>query len=774
MIVKDPASGRFYRFRPLERFLVLQFDGATPLEEIRRRTEQEFSGTLDLQTLAAFAAKLEHGRLLGEPRTPKKGEKPRMKRLRGTVLYLRVALLDPDRLLDRIEPHIRFCFTPAFFAFTLPTILLAIAVTAANTPQMTHDLTQLTLAELPFVITIAILVVSSHEFAHGLTCKHHGGHVHEMGFMLVYFQPFFYCNVSDAWLLPEKAKRLWVGFAGLYFELFVWALAALTWRVTETGTAVNFLALTVMAVSGLKSVFDLNPFIKLDGYYIVSDFLEIPNLRRRSFKYFGDLIRRLFGGEHPAASTLSRRDRYVLLIYGGIATVSSFILLAVGLVKAGGALIDHHQPAALMLLVTYAGMRVARRLKRLFFQRTNAITASDATAALPASPASPLPVPPGEPPAAAPPASRPARVRRAWRKSGRRLAWVGLVAAACWYVATHNAEVRVTGPFTVLPERNADVRSEVDGIVDVVRVDEGSRVKAGDLLARLSDRDLRAELAKTRADIDQAQALLRKQVAGPTQGEIDLAKAGVTKAADAARFAQNRVDRLGELYKRGVVSDQEWDDALQQQRLTVNDRTTATDQLRVLTQGTRAEDIDATKAQIEGLTTHERAVSAQLQLLNIVSPATGVVATPTREMRELRGRHVNKGDLIMKVYQVRTVTAQMIVGERELADVAVGQPVVLRARAHPDVVFNGVVTSIATAAEGMSSNSSEAPGAVAPAAAATGGNSFVVTTEIDNQAGVLKAGMTGLAKISCGSGRILSVMGKRIARTFKVEVWSWL
>src|SRR5204863_2653183 len=121
---------------------------------------------------------------------------------------------------------------------------------------------------IPVIVLVVFLVVTAHEFGHGLTCKHFGGEVHELGFMLIYFQPAFYCNVSDAWLFPEKSKRLWVGFAGPYFELLLWALAVLAWRLTEADTVVNYVALIVMAGSGVKTLLNLSPLLKLDGYYM--------------------------------------------------------------------------------------------------------------------------------------------------------------------------------------------------------------------------------------------------------------------------------------------------------------------------------------------------------------------------------------------------------------------------------------------------------------------------------------------------------------------------
>lgn len=770
-IVKEPVSRRFFRFGSVERFIIRQLDGHTPLAEVRERTQREFDAELDEAKLRAFVKMLDKSGLL-------EGSKVRAPdfargRIRGNLLYLRWALLDPDRIFSKIEPHVRFCFTRQFLMGGAALIALALAITASNGAEIASGLAGLyALAAVPLVVTLALIVVSAHEFAHGITCKHFGGEVHEMGFMLVYFQPFFYCNVSDAWLFPEKAKRLWVGFAGLYFEFVVWAAATLVWYVTQAGTPVNYLAITVMAISGLKSLFDLNPFIKLDGYYILSDSLGIPNLRRRAFKYVGDAIRRTFGAETEVPGGLSPRERRVLLVYGLIATGSSFTLLAIGLSKAGSLLIENHQPAALLLLATYAAMRVGRRLKRLFMQKPTQVVADEHGDAVGASPPPSVPSAPSLPPVSAPP--DPPKPRRRWRSAWtRRLAWGAALAAAIAYVATGHTELRITGPFTVLPEQNADVRASVEGIIESIRVDENTPVKAGQVIARLSDKDLRAELLKTEAAIREAHALLRKQLAGPTPEEIELAKADVAKTDDAAKFADARVERLKPVHDKGMMSDQEFDDALSVSRAATHDHASAVDRLSVLTQGTRAEDIDATKAQIDGLETQQALLTEQLHSLNVLSPATGIVATPSRELHAMRGQHVAKGDLIAKVYEMLTVTGQIAVPEKELADVSAGQQVVLRSRAYPDVSFQGTITAIAAAAEGMSGNTSEVSGSKSAASTPPAGNNYSVTTRIDNSSGLLKPGMTGLAKITVGKRRVSDVIRRRLARTFKVEFWSW-
>src|SRR5439155_25699569 len=143
-----------------------------------------------------------------------------------------------------LGPWVRPCFTPHFLVLSAALILLAIGTATANWHGFILDFSRLyRFSTVWLVLAVSFLVVSAHEFAHGLTCKHFGGSVRELGFMLLFFQPAFYCNVSDAWLFPPKAQRLWVTFAGAYFEMFLWALATFIWRVTDPSTLINYIAL---------------------------------------------------------------------------------------------------------------------------------------------------------------------------------------------------------------------------------------------------------------------------------------------------------------------------------------------------------------------------------------------------------------------------------------------------------------------------------------------------------------------------------------------------
>jgi multidrug resistance efflux pump len=146
---------------------------------------------------------------------------------------------------------------------------------------------------------------------------------------------------------------------------------------------------------------------------------------------------------------------------------------------------------------------------------------------------------------------------------------------------------------------------------------------------------------------------------------------------------------------------------------------------------------------------------------------------------EMKHQLVKKGDLIAKVDDLRTITAEVVISERDIGDVKVGQRVVLKARAYPERTFYGKVTAIATVAQVSSSSSASAltqaqgnaPATITRSAVAP--KTVAITTEIDNPSLLLKPEMTGQAKISCGQRRLLDVMTRRVARTVKVEFWSW-
>jgi putative peptide zinc metalloprotease protein len=800
-VLKDPVAERFYRLAEEAHFIARQLDGETPLDIVRRRTEERFRTTMAPGELTAFVGTLSSAGLLdnGENRH----SRSRRRRIQGSPLFLRVRFFDPDRLFNFLYGKVRLFFTPAFMVISAVLILTAFGVAVANWEDALRDFSRLfSYSAIPVIVTMVFLVVTAHEFAHGLTCKHFGGEVHEWGFLLIYFQPAFFCNVSDAWLFPEKSKRLWVAFAGPYFELFLWALATLAWRVTDVETTINYLALIVMTTSGIKTLFNFNPLIKLDGYYLLSDWLEIPNLRSKGFACFSDGVRKLFGGMAPRLEQLSSRERRICVVYGLVAGIGSIWILGYALLKFGGSLLQPNQPMAFALSAWFLGINFRNRYRRLVGKSSTTVDPDDPDAAdgtdsngrratqsqaelsepaeKPAVQSATASTHQANKPEAAPPEHRSEsprkdapRKRKRWVRVVRRIAVVillgGATAVALVYV---HPQLRVKGPFDVLPVHNSDVRAGVEGIIEEVFVDEGQTVQKGDLIARLMDRDLQAELQKTEASISEAEAKLKLLLAGSRPEEIEQAKIEVAKDAEAITFAASKVERFKTLYEQKLLSKQELEDNEALLALAKSQHAGARSKLELLLAGNRPEEIEAMKAACTLLETQRRYLQEQIRLMKVVSPASGIVATPSRQLLEMKHQLVKKGDLIAKVDDLKTITAEVVISERDIADVKVGQKVVLKARAYPEMTFYGKVTSIATVAQTSSgSSSAAAPPVLTRSAVAP--KMIAITTEIDNPNLLLKPEMTGQAKISCGQRRLLDVVTRRLARTAKVEFWSW-
>jgi multidrug resistance efflux pump len=362
----------------------------------------------------------------------------------------------------------------------------------------------------------------------------------------------------------------------------------------------------------------------------------------------------------------------------------------------------------------------------------------------------------------------------------KRLSWLAVLGGATAVaLVCLRPQLRIKGPFDVLPVRNADVRAGVEGIIEEICVDEGQTVQNGELIARLTDRDMQAELQKTEAAIQEAQAKLKLLLAGPRLEEIEQARIEVAKDAEAVTFAASRVERFKTLYEEKLLSKQELEDNEALLALGKAEQAEAKSKLAVLLAGSRPEEIEAMKAACARLETQHRYLQEQLRLMRVVSPAAGIVATPSRQLMEMKNQLVKKGDLIAKVDDLKTITAEVVISERDIADVKVGQKVVLKARAYPEKTFYGKVTSIAMAAQVSSSSTASAVALAQGTAPTTITRSAVapktvtITTEIDNSSLLLKPEMTGQAKISCGKRRMLDVVTRRLARTAKVEFWSW-
>jgi len=162
------------------------------------------------------------------------------------------------------------------------------------------------------------------------------------------------------------------------------------------------------------------------------------------------------------------------------------------------------------------------------------------------------------------------------------IALTGLVAAGLWF---GRMELRINGAFAALPLHNVDVRAEVEGLVESIAVDEGVAVRAGDLIAQLEDRDVRAELQKTEAGVDRSRANLALLKAGPTEDEIRLALTSVEKAESQIKFARSDLARSQVLMEKSLLTQVEYEKAQAAVAMGENDRKEAEARLKLLRTG---------------------------------------------------------------------------------------------------------------------------------------------------------------------------------------------
>ncbi len=343
-IAKDPETHKYFRFRLLEVLVMQQFDGArTPAEVTAALTEQGLP--FSTAAVEGFARKIGQMGLLVRSlaeRSVLLMERLRAERLRrlkrthytGSVLRMRWSVADPNRMFDTWTPRLRFFFSRTFLTISVVLFLIYFVIFFANWGELSHAIGALTRPStytlqlfLELYIT-ALVIIAVHELGHGFTCKHFGGQVHEMGAMLIYFQPAFYCNVNDAWTFPELRARLWVTAAGSWIQLVLAAIGAIVWWMATPGTFVSRIALDAIVVGGVTTILaNANPLIQLDGYYALSDYLEIPNLRQRALQYIHWLVKRKLLRLEVPQPAADDREKKVFLVYGPLAVLYSVGLL---------------------------------------------------------------------------------------------------------------------------------------------------------------------------------------------------------------------------------------------------------------------------------------------------------------------------------------------------------------------------------------------------------------------------------------------------------------
>jgi putative peptide zinc metalloprotease protein len=378
-VLQDHVGGRAHRFSPAAYRFIGLMDG--------RRSVQEIWDTLNEQDGDKAPTQDETIRLLGQLHaadvlicnvTPDsrellrrhgRSEQMKWKQRLWTPLAVRVPLWDPDRFLARTLPYLRGAFTRLGAAVWLVTVGVAAVLAAANWSALTDDLVDRALApqNLALLWLVYPFVKAVHELFHGYATKVSGGEVHEIGIMFLVLVPVPYVDASSAWGFRDKRRRMLVGAIGIMAELFMGAIALFVWLTVEPGT-VHTVAYNVMLISGVSTLlFNGNPLLRFDGYYVFSDWLEIPNLGSRANQYLGYLAQRyLFGSKDSESPADTPGERRWFASYGTAAFLYRVFILSVIVVSIGSRFFAIGVLLALWAVITQVAFPIGKSLNYLF------------------------------------------------------------------------------------------------------------------------------------------------------------------------------------------------------------------------------------------------------------------------------------------------------------------------------------------------------------------------------------------------------------------------
>lgn len=479
-VIHDRVSGQHHRFNAAAHEVIRQLDGRQSMQQIWEQVSARLHDNSPTQTeIVQVLGQLNAADLLLIDATPDVAEliERRSQRQRkqwlGRVLNpmsLRLPLWDPEALLSALNAWVRPLPVSLAVLLWLAVVLPALMLTPAHWPELTRNFGERLLsADNLWVMAVAFpLLKAAHELAHGLAVKRGGGEVHEMGLMFLMFYPVPYVDASAAHAFAGKARRVWVGASGMAAEMFIAALAFYVWLAVEPGLLRSVAYNMVVLGSVTTLLFNANPLLRYDGYFILSDLIEMPNLGQRANRYWQYLVSRYaFGIAASRSEPATLAERRWLLFYAPAAFVYRlFITLSIAWFIA-----QHYFLFGVLFAVwsLFSGLLqpMFKSLKALFTQ--------------------------------------PQFVARAPRVWSTLAAVLGL-AVLLLFVVPMPYHSRTQG-VVWLPER-ALLRAASEGFVQRLLVPSGAQVQPGDAVLEAVNPTLGAQFAEQQAKVEEAQARL--------------------------------------------------------------------------------------------------------------------------------------------------------------------------------------------------------------------------------------------------------------------------
>ncbi|MFQ5694629.1 MAG: efflux RND transporter periplasmic adaptor subunit [Terriglobia bacterium] len=498
-VIKIPDPDIYLRLTELEWEALTLFDGTRTDREVwedLQRREPDLEMTL--QEVEDFADS-SHPNLWEKTLTEKNLallEKIRNERRERaseqSFFYLYFSAWDPNNFFNDVMPYLRWIYTRTFVFVSLILFLFGIVLFVVDFDRIIQDtvhfynFTDKNLAEFLDFWLLLLIIGFIHESAHGLTCKNFGGDVRQMGFLLMYFTPAFYTDISDLYLFDKDYKRQLAIFAGIWIEAVICALSLMVWAFTSAGTFVNewaYKLVLMTSISGL--ILNLNPLMKFDGYYVLCQALKMENLREDSFDYLKQWARHYLSGGREPVEQASRRKHRIFLIYGSLAFFYTAVILTVVLVWVKNVTTTKFGLWGWLLTGGLAWLVLRKRVTGAASPRKDWFRKF-----------------------------KEGMMR--WRQSWRAQAAAGAVLLLFFVPYTF---VKVTTDFILEAGARVELRAPVPGLIQEVLVREGQRVERGVLLAVLHNVEIEAQ-----AEILQQQLQLAEQHLRAAQARRDFAQ----------------------------------------------------------------------------------------------------------------------------------------------------------------------------------------------------------------------------------------------------------
>ncbi|CAN5758577.1 efflux RND transporter periplasmic adaptor subunit [soil metagenome] len=457
-VLEDPNSGQFFRLGLPEETLLRKLDGSmTGIEIIHAHQHNPQPGELDAATALSLLNMLYMSGLLDH--APPAAARPPGRRTRNLFLqnplFIRIPVGNPDPMLTALEARTRWLFKPWFLLLFVGLAVWAGISMATDWPRfMDHAQNVLSSTNWLWLLLSFIFLKIIHELGHGLVCKHLGGRIPEFGIFFMLFTPLTYVDATSSWRFPTKGLRIFVAAAGMLAEGFIAAIAVLIWANTETGITNTIAYNTIISATVVTLLFNLNPLMRYDGYYILSDVTEVPNLYTRASIMARDWLLALLIGK-PVTS----HDSLWIGLYGLSCLVWRTLLL---LSIAATAIVLLNGIGVILVLFMFSGMVIS------WIKKIKAMKPPSMLACL------------------------------------RGILIVAVLPLLYW-LPIHPY---ITTPGTIEPLDMPPVRVECPGFLEKVFVESGDTVVQGQILARLSNPEelAKLEVLNTQAQIAGAQA----------------------------------------------------------------------------------------------------------------------------------------------------------------------------------------------------------------------------------------------------------------------------